>query len=658
MSFSELTELNEIEPDKNSRAPIKVIPDLTAFISGSFGFWVVEQLRENEQGSLEVLLPRALLNEIEHQAKLGRSAGFVGLKELKNLRAMEADLQQNHTSKPPSVKPLSLSIQIIERQLSPNTGNDSTNAALDRLVRQMTKDHDAFLFTVDPTQAEFATFEKVPLIQLPTKPRLSDFLTLEQFFTDGVMSVHLNENCTPRVKRGRPGAWRLEAVSNTTLTQTDLEFLISDLIGRAKSDPDKSIEIERRGATVLQFADMRVVIAQPPFSKEIEITATRPIVKLTLDDYALPGKLKNRLRSHSEGILIAGPPGSGKTSFAAALAEFFAGLERIVKTMEQPRDLRVPPLITQYSALNGDMALTADVLLLVRPDVCIFDEMRKTSDFKVYADMRLAGVGMIGICHATRPIDGIQRFLGRVELGLIPQIVDTVIFIQDGQVATVLDITITVKVPTGLTSADLARPLLEVRDFQTGILLYEIYMFGEQVSVIPIKARENGSVGAFEEKERLLLKALNRFADTSRLRVKMIGPKRARILAPPSDIRRIIGKGGKTIHKLEKRTGLKLDVEELPSTMGPESRQEQFPPYSGFPIEITVTDRHLILNVGPEEEGRRVHILNAAQQSLVVATVGRGGEIKIRLDSELGQILLEELNENARLFALDEVDSW
>jgi ATPase len=46
--------------------------------------------------------------------------------------------------------------------------------------------------------------------------------------------------------------------------------------------------------------------------------------------------------------------------------------------------------------------------------------------------MRLAGVGMIGVVHATRAIDAIQRLIGRVELGMIPQVVDTVIFIDKG----------------------------------------------------------------------------------------------------------------------------------------------------------------------------------------------------------------------------------
>ena len=81
--------------------------------------------------------------------------------------------------------------------------------------------------------------------------------------------------------------------------------------------------------------------------------------------------------------------------------------------MESPRDLQVGDTITQYAPLEGDMENTADILLLVRPDFTIYDELRKNHDFKIFADMRLAGVGMIGVVHATRPIDAIQRIANR-----------------------------------------------------------------------------------------------------------------------------------------------------------------------------------------------------------------------------------------------------
>ena len=58
--------------------------------------------------------------------------------------------------------------------------------------------------------------------------------------------------------------------------------------------------------------------------------------------------------------------------------------------------------------------------------------MRNTDDFRLFADMRLAGVGMVGVVHGTNPIDSIQRFIGRIELGVIPQVVDTVIFPRSG----------------------------------------------------------------------------------------------------------------------------------------------------------------------------------------------------------------------------------
>ena len=53
--------------------------------------------------------------------------------------------------------------------------------------------------------------------------------------------------------------------------------------------------------------------------------------------------------------------------------------------------------ITQYSITLGTPEEVRDVLLLTRPDNTLFDEMRNTSDFLLYADLRLAGIGTVDI---------------------------------------------------------------------------------------------------------------------------------------------------------------------------------------------------------------------------------------------------------------------
>ena len=222
-------------------------------------------------------------------------------------------------------------------------------------------------------------------------------------------------------------------------------------------------------------------------SDGIEITIVKPIVKLKLEDYRLSKKLMKRLEERAEGILITGPPGSGKSSFASALAEFYFKKGKIVKTLESPRDLQVMDEITQYGPLEGDFEKTADILLLVRPDYSVFDEIRKSKDFQVFTDLRLAGVGMVGVIHASNPIDAIQRFIGKVELGIIPHLIDTIIFLKDGEIKDVYELNLTVKVPTGMTESDLARPVVEVKDFESGELKYEIYTFGEENVVVPVK---------------------------------------------------------------------------------------------------------------------------------------------------------------------------
>jgi ATPase len=198
-----------------------------------------------------------------------------------------------------------------------------------------------------------------------------------------------------------------------------------------------------------------------------------------------------RLESRAEGILVSGSPGSGKSTFAAALAEFYGSKGNVVKTLEQPRDLQVDDSIVQYSPLDGSMEKAADILLLVRPDFVIYDELRKNSDFQAYADLRSAGVGMVGVVHAGSAIDALQRLLlgGRVELGQVPSTVDTIVHIEDGQVSSVSSLSLKVKLPTGMggTQRDLARPVVELRDFERGVLEYEMFTFGGEKVVLPVR---------------------------------------------------------------------------------------------------------------------------------------------------------------------------
>jgi ATPase len=280
-----------------------------------------------------------------------------------------------------------------------------------------------------------------------------------------------------------------------------------------------------------------------------------------MDDYAWADLLRERLADRQRGVLVAGAPGAGKSTFVQAVAEHLEVAGWVIKTMEKPRDLVVSDEITQYTALEGDMANTADVLLLVRPDFTIYDEMRRTPDFQVFADMRLAGVGMIGVVHATRGIDALQRLVGRVELGMIPQIVDTVVYIGDGDVREIFEVGLTVRAPTGMHDEGLARPIIEVTDHGTGRLAFEIYTFAQQVVVMPI-----GDVVSRKPlwimAERYLTAELRRMVRGA-VEVTMLADDAAAVYVPEDEIGAVIGRGGAIIRELEERYRVRFDVRPL-----------------------------------------------------------------------------------------------
>ena len=58
-----------------------------------------------------------------------------------------------------------------------------------------------------------------------------------------------------------------------------------------------------------------------------------------------------------------------------------------------------------------------------------FDEPR----LQIFADVRLAGVGLLGVTHANSALEAIQRLIGKVELGLVSQVLDTILHVESGK---------------------------------------------------------------------------------------------------------------------------------------------------------------------------------------------------------------------------------
>jgi len=523
----------------------KLVPDTSVIVEG-----IVSSKLESKEIEIDtILIHEAVLAELEHQANEGKAIGHIGLDEIKKIRKLaENNFEVLFAGKRPSAAEIKY----------------ASLGEIDAMIRQLAFEEEATLLTADKVQAKVAEAKGISFILIEKQEKIRK-LKLESFFDNATMSVHLREGTFPIAKKGRPGNWQFVKIKENPMVKEEIKEISAEIIEAARAAVDGFIEIEREGSTIVQLGLYRIVITRPPFSDGWEITAVRPIRQLTIKEYKISEKLMKRLTEQAEGILISGAPGMGKSTFAAALAEFYAEKGKIVKTVEAPRDLVLPENITQYTISHGSSQEIHDILLLSRPDYTLFDEMRNRDDFSLFADLRLAGIGLAGVVHATNPIDAVQRFVGKIELGVIPHVIDTVIFIKNGEISKVLSLQMEVKVPSGMTEADLARPVVTVTDFETGKLEFELYSYGEETVVVPVKEVTKKS-GVLKLLEDPLKRYFQMFAD--KVEVNVVSTNKAVVKVPEYAIAGIIGKGGKHIEQIEKELGLSIDIQELPGYEG------------------------------------------------------------------------------------------
>lgn len=401
---------------------------------------------------------------------------------------------------------------------------------------------------------------------------------------------------------------------------------------------------------------MRIAIARRPFSDGMEITAVRPIVDITLEDYRKAGAIKTRIIGEKRGLLIAGPPGAGKTTLAQSIATYLADHSFIVKTMEAPRQLQVPDHITQYTALEGSMENTADVLLLVRPDFIIFDELRKNEDFRVFADLRLAGIGMIGVVHAIGTQDALQRFSDRVDFGVLPQIINTILFVDKGEITHVFEVGFTIKVPERMSDETHLRPVTTVHNAETGELVFEIFKYDGETIVMPVLQgeppaqakvaqgtewkEEPGSAPKVVERE--IQREIGRYSDGP-VEVRMLSETKAVVYIDDKDVPAAIGKGGKNITAIVNKVGVGIDIRPKSELDAKQASplEEEMQVAGGVRIRL---DKKQLSIISPEHVGKIVDVF-AGREYLFTATVNEVGEIHLGKNSTIAQEMLRRYNQ-------------
>jgi ATPase len=223
----------------------KIVLDTSIVINGQ----IIELVESDSVKDSEIIIPEAVIDELQSQASQNKEEGFVGLEEIKKLQELSSKhgLQIRFEGGRPSVDDVRL----------------SSRGRIDAIIKDVAQKNHAILFTSDRVQSLVAEAEGVEVNY--QKPSVKNELEFLRFFDSQTMSVHLKEGLPPMAKRGKPGSFELTKIEDNILSRDSLLELSTQILEASKTTDSGSIEISKPGALVIQHEDYRIAITCQDF---------------------------------------------------------------------------------------------------------------------------------------------------------------------------------------------------------------------------------------------------------------------------------------------------------------------------------------------------------------------------------------------------------
>ena len=173
----------------------KYVLDTSVIIDGK----VPDILRDRISPNSQIIIPIAVLDELQAQASTNKPHGIEGLLQIKKIRDVckTSKINLEFAGTRPTIEEIRL----------------AKHGRIDAIIKDIALENDATLITCDYVQHLVSEAHGIKSMLLSSSKEDSE-LRFEKYFDNDTMSIHLKEGTCPFAKRGVPGNLKVVQLEN------------------------------------------------------------------------------------------------------------------------------------------------------------------------------------------------------------------------------------------------------------------------------------------------------------------------------------------------------------------------------------------------------------------------------------------------------------